>query len=197
MSKLDNHFDSSVDTNMLPKKAMIKSIHNDWLAYFLKLTNSITMTYLFTSDSIYKISYNKNQEKIMKVWNWLSTFKAEINFRSKVYDDKQYKVILFPDCFLQTSRNNALTEIYHVFMHEEVERKEKLLHNHPFFNGLFTIAWELFTNNSKEHQLIQMEKEIGNATLKIESSRNIIITIEETIETSDKFFVESLKTAKY
>jgi hypothetical protein len=130
-------FEDRTDQSVSRKKIINYLQNGGEIIYAKRLTITRSLAYLPIDNEIFKVIINRKSRIIVSILPWQDVFKATFIFFSKYYDEKDYIVELYPDCFLETKSKHALTKIY---MGKD---KKPIGYNHPFFEGLFEAAWNM------------------------------------------------------
>jgi hypothetical protein len=146
------------------RNQIIKAIENGNIVYAKRLTASKSLAYALVGENVIKLIVSKNTKKVMSIIPWKSVFKYTVT--TNIHEDI-YKIIVFPDCYMETGCPHALTKIYKI--HSD-GAKEPIPYNHPNFNSLFNGAWEIVKNVEK-HKIIVKERNSGNEKIKTEMYR--------------------------
>jgi hypothetical protein len=124
------------------------------------------MAYIHVNKEVIKTVMHRDKRKIITILPWKSIFHYIINLKVHKYN-KTFRVKLFPDCFLETGKPNALTVIYEkVPTFNSLTDLELIRHDHPLFNEIFGLAWSYFQSDC-DHLYIQEERKSGNETFEI------------------------------
>lgn len=128
------------------RKAIINHIDNGGeITYAKRLSASKSLAYIPIKDEIFKVVINRKSKIIVSILPFREQYEYSINLLSETYNNKKYQVKLYPDCYCETKNSHALTKIYELTNEEKIE----INFNHPFFNGLFIKAWEIYKNENK------------------------------------------------
>jgi hypothetical protein len=149
----------------ITKKDIAKAITNNQIIYFKRINVTRSMAYIHVKKEAIKTIYHRKKDKIITILPWQSIFHYKINIRIMKFKNKIFKVNLFPDCYLETRKPNALTEIFE--QHHECIWK-KIPHDHPLFEEIFNVGWSFFELD-EDHQKIKNERRTGNETFEIEN----------------------------
>lgn len=157
------------------KKQIAKAITNNQLIPFKRINATRSMTYIHVKKEVIKTVMHRKKNKIITILPWNSIFQYNIKIQISKYDNRIYKVSLFPDCYLETKTTNALTKIYErvIYMSNGEFGYEKIRYNHPLFNEIFGIAWT-FLQADESHCNIQKERKNGNETFEISGKAKTI-----------------------
>ena len=145
--RLTERTDMEVD-----RKDIIKAVENRNLVFARKISSTKSLVYAMTPKGIIKLVLHKPTKKIVTILTWKSIFKFTCEFISPHYDQGMYQAEIYPDCFLETGCSTALTKI--VRIHRD-GAKEPINYIHPFFDGVFKEAWELFEKANPNHQEVK------------------------------------------
>lgn len=163
----------------ITKKDIAKALTNNQVIYFKRVNVTRSMAYIHVKKEIIKAIIHRKKDKIITILPWNSIFQYTIKIQVMKYDNKIYRVNLFPDCYLETKKPNALTKIfeYHgVDAYWTQEGWMKIRHDHPLFDELFGIAWSYFQAD-KDHCKITKERSEGNETFEIEGKAKKIESV--------------------
>jgi hypothetical protein len=122
------------------KKLIQKAIDSKNYISVKRLSGTRTLVYVPIDESIYKVVLQRKIKKIITFLPWHSEFKFEIEF-CHVKWQKQFKVVLFPDCYLEIKNPHILTEMH--VIHPD-NAKEYITYDNPIFDGAFELAWEIY-----------------------------------------------------
>jgi len=156
----------------ITKKDIVKAIDNNQIIYFKRINVTRSMAYIHVKKEVIKTVMHRKKDKIITILPWQSIFQYTIETQIFKYDNKVYRVNLFPDCYLETKKPNALTKIFEkndwfdILQGTKIGYK-KIRHDHPLFNELFGIAWSYFQAD-EDHRNIRKERREGNETFEIE-----------------------------
>lgn len=149
----------------ITKKDIIKAIENNQIIYFKRINVTRSMAYIHVKKEVIKTVMHRKKDKIITILPWQSIFQYTIEVQIFKYDNRIYRINLFPDCYQETKKSNALTKIF-----EDQHKREiwkKIRHDHPLFNELFGMAWSYFQTD-EDHCRIIKERRKGNETFEIE-----------------------------
>ena len=147
------------------KKDITKAIKNNQIIYFKRINSTRSMAYIHAKKEIIKIIIHRRKGKIITILPWNSIFQYTIKIQVLKYDNKIYRVNLFPDCYLETKKPNALTKIFEYHGIDAYWNQEgwmKIKHDHPLHDELFNL---------------QKERSKGNETFEIEGKAKKIESI--------------------
>jgi len=114
---------------------------NGEILYIKKLTTSKTLVYLLLKNKrAAKIILHKKKKIPIAIIPWkiplfVTTQKLSYSLENK------YKVVLFPDCYLETNSKGTLTKIFNV---TDVNNIITLPYTDILFDTLFSLAWEMW-----------------------------------------------------
>jgi len=148
------------------KKQIAKAIINKQITPFKRINVTRSMTYIHVNKEIIKTVMHRKKNKIITILPWKSIYQYIIKLEITQYQSGVYTIHLFPDCYLETNKPNALTKIYR-------ENIENIEYNHPLFNTIFNIAWYYFQLD-EEHKTIQKKRITGNETFEIKRKAKTI-----------------------
>lgn len=153
----------------ITKKNIVKAINNNQIIYFKRINVTRSMAYVHVKKEIIKTVMHRKKNKIVTILPWNSIFQYTIKIQVMKYDNKIYRVNLFPDCYLETKKLNALTKIFEhhgIDSYWNQEGWKIITHDHPLFDELFGIAWSYFQAD-EDHCKITKERSNGNETFEI------------------------------
>jgi len=153
----------------ITKKDIVKAIDNNQIIYFKRINVTRSMAYIHVKKEVIKTVMHRKKDKIITILPWQSIFQYTIETQIFKYDNKVYRVNLFPDCYLETKKPNALTKIFekHDYFEGMKIGYKRIRHDHPLFDELFNIAWSFFQTD-EDHRNIRKERREGNETFEIE-----------------------------
>jgi len=152
-------------------KEIAKSVANNNLIYVKRLSPPsrslvyavIKQTPQDDEEEVFKLVFNRKSKTIITILPWKSIFYRCYVIEMEKYS-KSFTIHLYPDCYLETEKPNALTKIEE---HVIGDAPIKLEYNHPLFGIVFNAAWKTFEGYSDAHKTLQIEREKGNETFKI------------------------------
>jgi hypothetical protein len=153
----------------ITKKDIVKAIDNNQIIYFKRINVTRSMAYIHVKKEVIKTVMHRKKDKIITILPWQSIFQYTIETQIFKYDNKVYRVNLFPDCYIETKKPNALTKIFekHDYFEGMKIGYKRIRHDHPLFDELFNIAWSFFQTD-EDHRNIRKERREGNETFEIE-----------------------------
>ena len=153
----------------ITKKDIVKAIENNQIIYFKRINVTRSMAYIHVKKEVIKVVMHRKKNKIITILPWQSIFQYTIEVQIFKYDNKIYRINLFPDCYQETKKSNALTKMFEKHDYFEGIRVgyRKIRHDHPLFDELFGIAWSYFQAD-EDHCRIIKERREGNETFEIE-----------------------------
>lgn len=166
---IDRYFERT-DTD-IGLKEIAKAIENNNLMYVKRLSPTRSLTYVKVyrprlDTEIFKIVLIRKSKKIITILPWKSLFHICYVIEMEKYS-KKFTVDLYPDCYLETNKPHALTQICeHTFNPEPYALQ--LNYNHPLFEIIFNAAWKTFEGFDNAHKTFCEEREKGNETFKVE-----------------------------
>jgi hypothetical protein len=157
------------DTDVSPKE-IVESIKQNNFTYFKRLTPTRSMAYVNVikthfDKEIFKLILNRKSKTIITILPWKSLFHVCYVIEMEKYS-KKFTVHLYPDCYLETNKPQALTKI-HEHIVDPMSCTIQLNYNHPLFEIIFNAAWETFEGFNDAHKTLCEEREKGNETFKI------------------------------
>jgi hypothetical protein len=164
----------------ITKKDIAKAIDNNQIIYFKRINVTRSMAYIHVKKEVIKTVMHRKKDKIITILPWQSIFQYTIEIQILKYNNKIYRINLFPDCYQETKKPNALTKIFekHDYFEGTKIGYKKIRHDHPLFDELFGIAWSFFQTD-EDHRNIRKERREGNETFEIEGKAK---KIEHIIE---------------
>lgn len=132
-------FEDRTDQSISRKQIVSHLENGGEVIYAKRMTISRSLAYLPIGNEIFKVIINRKSKRIISILPWQDVFQTTYTFYSSYYDEKNYIVELYPDCFLETKSKHALTRIFVV----KEDDKHPIGYNHPFFDGLFEAAWHM------------------------------------------------------
>jgi hypothetical protein len=165
------------------KKQIANSITNNQLVPFKRINTTRSMIYIHVNKEVIKTVMHRKKRKIITILPWKSIF--HYNIKLEIHDghsNRIFSVDLYPDCFLETKKPNALTEIHkqdlgYSYDYYSQPSYEKIKHDHPLFKKVFIKAWEYFEATDEDHLLIQKERSHGCETFETKGKAKKIKTI--------------------
>lgn len=146
------------------RNQIMRAIEGGNIAYAKRLSAARSLAYILVGENVVKIIIGKGMKKVISVIPWKSVFKEVINIHS---ENKDYEVILFPDCFMETHCKSALTKVFRI--HGDGAR-EPIPYNHPDFDHVFNVSWNNVSQDEK-HLKIQKERQSGNEKIETQINR--------------------------
>jgi len=130
------------------KKELKRALQNKSNIDFIKrLTESRSMVYIMCGDDkIVKAIINRKTKDVITVLPWKGEYKHLTSYHHEKCD-RRYKIVLYPDAYLETNNSSHLTKIY--LVHDD-EQEEQVAFNHPHFEYLFNYAWGVYLNAKVE-----------------------------------------------
>jgi len=165
----------------ITKKDITKAIINNQIIKFKRINISRSMAYIKVKKEVIKIVIHRRKNKIITILPWKSIFHYKIHIKIFKYNNRVFRVNLYPDCYLETKKPNAMTKIfeYHgVNQYNGEKIYKKIQHDHPLFLPIFEIAWSFFELDD-DHQKIKNERIAGNETFEIKSKAKEVDSIFE------------------
>ena len=157
------------------KKQIAKAITNNQITPFKRINVTRSMVYIHVNKEVIKTVMHRKKNKIITILPWKSIYQYIVEIEKTTHVTRIFKVHLFPDCFLETGKPNALTKI------SEGDWLGTINHNDPIFKEMFKIAWHYFESD-KDHQLIQKERNYGCETFEIKGKAKETKIIEYGID---------------
>lgn len=152
----------------ITKRDIVKALTNNQVVYFKRVNTTRSMAYIHVKKEIIKAIIHRKKNKIITILPWNSIFQYTIEIQIMKYDNKIYRINMFPDCYLETKKNNALTKMFERIPYiNNKEGWKPMRYDHPLFGELFGIAWSYFQAD-KDHCKITKERSEGNETFEIE-----------------------------
>jgi len=139
------------------RKIIIRAIENKQMVFAERLTNSKSLVYvMLPNNEVIKAIIHKPTSKVITILPWKDVFlyTMEINIKS-IKTPNKFKVVLYPDCYLETGCKTALTNInrFHVD-----GAREFISFKHYLFDDVFNAAWEEWLKIKKESKLTSSSK---------------------------------------
>jgi len=152
----------------ITKKDIVKAINNNQIIYFKRVNVTRSMAYIHVKKEVIKTVMHRKKNKIITILPWKSIFQYVIEIQVLRNENKIYRVSLFPDCYLETKKPNALTKIWekHDYFEGQKIGYKKIPHDHLKFDEIFNIAWSFFEID-EDHCRIKNERKAGNETFEI------------------------------
>ena len=149
------------------KKDIVKAVTNNQIVPFKRINATRSMCYIHARKEMIKTIMHRKKNKIITILPWKSINKFKMEFPVKKYNNKIFRVNIFPDCYLETASRHSLTKIYEKIHTEGLELYDQMNYNHPLFDEIFDIAWCNFMIADDEHINITKERKAGNETFEI------------------------------
>ena len=158
------------------KKDVAKAITNNQIVPFRRVNATRSMCYIHVKKEVIKTVMHRKKNKIITILPWKSIYQFKIKFRIQKFGNIKFKVILFPDCYLETGKPNALTKVYQraLYLSDGSFGYEKLDYDYFIFNDIVNAAWSNFVAISEDHTNIQKERREGNETFEIKAKAKTI-----------------------
>ena len=175
----------------ITKKDIVKAIDNNQIIYFKRINVTRSMAYIHVKKEVIKTVMHRKKNKIITILPWRSIFQYTIKIQVFKYDNKIYRVNLFPDCYLETKKPNALTKIWERIPYfDDKEGWKPIRYDHPLFNELFNIAWSFFEID-EDHCKIKNERIAGNETFEIKrEAKKIEFIVQYGADLPESFITE-------
>ena len=175
----------------ITKKDIVKAIDNNQIIYFKRVNVTRSMAYIHVKNEVIKTVMHRKKNKIITILPWRSIFQYTIKIQVFKYDNKIYRVNLFPDCYLETKKPNALTKIWERIPYfDDKEGWKPIRYDHPLFNELFNIAWSFFEID-EDHCKIKNERIAGNETFEIKrEAKKIEFIVQYGTDLPESFITE-------
>jgi len=175
---LDRYFERT-DTDISPKE-IAEAVKQNNFTYFKRLTPTRSMAYVnvikpHLEEEVFKIVLNRKSKTIITILPWKSIYFKRYGIEMEKYS-KMFTVELYPDCYLETEKPQALTAIYEHKNYRINDNKEpvQLNYNHPLFEIVFNATWETFEGFNNAHQTFIKERANGNETFKVKNEKHKI-----------------------
>ena len=158
------------------KKDVVKAITNNQIVPFRRVNATRSMCYIHVKKEVIKTVMHRKKNKIITILPWKSIYQSKIKFFMKEFNHRKFKVILFPDCYLETGKPNALTKVYERILHlsDDSFGYEQIKYNNYLHDDVVNAAWSNFVAISEDHNNIQKERREGNETFEINSKAKTI-----------------------
>jgi len=180
----------------ITKKDIVKAIDNNQIIYFKRVNTTRSMAYIHVKNEVIKTVMHRKKDKIITILPWRSIFQYTIEVQIFKYDNKVYRVNLFPDCYLETKKPNALTKIFERYDYKDILKGTKIggwkpkRYDHPQFNEIFNIAWSFFEID-EDHCKIKNERIAGNETFEIKGeAKKIEFIVQYGADLPESFITE-------
>jgi hypothetical protein len=160
------YFDRS-DQDITRKKIITHINNGGEIIYAKRLSSSKSLAYIPIKGEIFKVVINRKTKVIVSILPLRRDYEYSIDLLSETYNNKNYHIKLFPDCYYETQNTRALTKIYE--LDDNQETVAEINYIHPFFEGLFRNAWEIYT---KRKGLNEIKTETETSKIEIEEKRN-------------------------
>jgi hypothetical protein len=131
--------------------------------YVKRMTVTKSMAYIPIKDEVYKIIINRKSKEIITILPFQDVYVRRIKVHSDHYNNREYYIEIYPDCYLETKNKRNLTKI------TDLKDNKLIAYNHPFFNGLFNCAWKIHLGM----------KGLENETTKAETTFTLTEEIEQ------------------
>lgn len=132
-------------TNMVHSIDQIKSEiqkKGDNIYFAKRLTQNKSLIYVDIDKIIYKLIWSRDK----KIINTFLPMKYDFKYSDVIFiDNDAFSVTIFPDCYSETDRKEALTKIINV------RTQTDIMYNHPLFDLIFNKTMDAF-NLFKEDQ---------------------------------------------
>jgi len=124
----------------ITRKKIVSFINNGGkIIYAKRLSSTRSFGYIPIGKEVFKTIINRKSKRIISILPFKDVFNRKIQFHNKKYDNQNYLVELYPDCFQETESYHSLTQIYNI----DTVPFMNIQYNHPFFDSLFNIAWKI------------------------------------------------------
>lgn len=153
----------------ITKKDISKAITNNQITHFKRINVTRSMAYLKVKDEVLKTVIHRKKNKIITILPWKSIFHYRIHVQIMRFQNRIFRVNLYPDCYLETRKPNAMTKIFEYHGRDQRNGNsiyKKIRHDHPLFEQIFNIAWSFFETDD-DHLKIKNERKAGNETFEI------------------------------
>jgi hypothetical protein len=162
------------------KKQIAKAITNNQITYFKRINATRSLAYIHANKEVIKVVIHRKKDKIITILPWKSIYQYRIELKVVKYNNKIFRVNLFPDCYLETKKPNVLTKIFEKHNKDQYFNQEgytKIRFNHPLFDPVFKLAWDYFESIDPDHQLIKEKRKAKNETFEIKGKTKTIKSI--------------------
>jgi len=162
------------------KKDVAKAITNNQVIPFKRVNATRSMTYIHVKGEVIKTVMHRKKNKIITVLPWRSIFQFRMEFTVKKFNNRRFRVNIFPDCYMETKNRHALTKIFEwhpATRQDESEGYTKLQINHPLFDKIFDTAWCNFVIAADEHIKINERRKEGHETFEIKGKAQEVDSI--------------------
>jgi len=153
----------------ITKKDIVKAITNNQIVKFKRINVTRSMAYIHAKREVIKVVIHRKKDKIITILPWKSIFHYRIKIQILKFQNRIYRINLYPDCYLETRKPNAMTKIFEYqgkSLYDDQDTYKRIRHNHPLFEQIFYIAWSFFEIN-EDHCKIKNERRAGNETFEI------------------------------
>lgn len=141
-----------VGTHINPSKIEGNLKHED-IIFIKKVSCSRSIGYLIIDNTPIKIVYGKECKKVITVLplNYDFEFpKGEEWFKTE-YNNKLYRMKIFPDCYIETENKRTMTK-FEIQNRETMEWKEKKYVN-DIFTHIFNAVWKQYEDYKRNEIL--------------------------------------------
>ena len=153
----------------ITKKDIVKAITNNQIVKFKRINVTRSMAYIHAKREVIKVVIHRKKDKIITILPWKSIFHYRVEIQISKFQNRIYRINLYPDCYLETKKPNAMTKIFEYqgkSLYDDQDTYKRIRHNHPLFEQIFYIAWSFFEIN-EDHCKIKNERRAGNETFEI------------------------------
>jgi len=164
------------------KKQIAKAITNNQITYFKRVNATRSMAYIHINKEVIKAVVHRKKNKIITILPWKSIFQYTVEIKISKFNNKIFRVNLFPDCYLETNKTEAMTKMFECHGKDQYFNKPgytKMQFNHPLFDKVFDIAWDYFKSTNEDHLHIVNERNEGNETFEIKGKATKIKALIE------------------
>lgn len=105
--------------------------------YVKRMTATKSLAYIPIKDQVYKVIINRKSKEIVTILPFQDVYVRRIKVHSDYYNDRNYFIEMYPDCYMETNNKRTLTKI------TDLSNNKVIAYNHPFFAGLFACAWKI------------------------------------------------------
>jgi len=171
---IERFFDRT--TLNITKKDIAKAITNNQIVPFKRVNVTRSMCYIHVKKEVIKTIMHRKKNKIITILPWQSVYQFKIKLHIQELNNRKFKIYLFPDCYLETGKPNALTKVYEkiLYLNSGTKGYEQINYDHYLFNKIVNIAWSNFVAISIDHNNIQKERRNGNETFAIKGKTETI-----------------------
>jgi len=177
----------------ITKKDIVKAIDSNQIIYFKRVNVTRSMAYIHVKKEVIKVIIHRKKDKIITILPWKSIFHYRVKIQISKFQNRIYRINLFPDCYLETKLPNAMTKIFEYqgkSLYDDQDSYKKVQYDHPLFNEIFNIAWSFFEID-EDHCNIKNERKAGNETFEIKGeAKEVRFIVQYGTDFSESFITE-------